>query len=572
MKTLILASLLILTGCSGKDKAKNELRAVLPTEVSTIDPASCYDNVCQPVVMTAYETLYEYEYLKRPYQLRPLLASDMPTMEDNGLRMTIKLKPGIPYHPQAFLPKDRTVKAQDFINAFKRQAFVPTKGQGWWLFDGRIVGLNEWRAKVGSDHAAMLREPVAGLSAPDDLTLVINLTKPFPQLVFALGMNFTAPIPTEAMETLKNDFSQVMVGTGAFTLESFNPDQQAVFVKFPGYRSSTYPTQGDRAANEGGLLKDAGKALPFVERVVMTVMKEQQTSWLNFLSGKLDILTLTKDYYQVALTADGKLSPELEGKKVRVQVAPTLIYYWLSFNMKDPVVGKNLKVRQAIAHAVDAEKFIKLFTSNVGQKANSIYPPGIPGYDPSAKLPYAPDLAKARQLLAEAGYPGGKGMPEVTFDVRGNNTLNRQIAEFIVQEVAQIGIKAKPNTNTFPAFLERSRRGELQFWNGGWVVDYPDAENIIQLLVTPNFPPGPNNTFYSNKKVDALFEKIRYMPESPAKHALMAEVEQEVHRELPWVMLYYTRNYVLSQDRVGNYRYSDIIGNYFKYLRLNAGI
>lgn len=570
MKTSILLTLLLLAACSGKQESKNELKLVLANEISTIDPAACFDQVCQAVVNNMYEALYEYEYLKRPYQLRPLLAAEMPIVENNGLKVTVKLKSNITYHPHKFLSPKRMMKAGDVINALKRQAFISTKGQGWWLFEKRIQGLDEWRAKVGTDLEAFFKEPVSGLQAPDHQTLVITLTKPFPQLAYALAMNFASPIPEEAIRELKNDFGHTAIGTGPFKLTSYNPNQELTMDRYEGYASSTYPTLGDREANAASLLADAGKKLPFLDRVVHLIQKEQQTSWLNFNAGKIDILVLSKDYYQAALGADGKLSAELAKKKVKVQVAPTLIYWWLAFNMKDPVVGKNLKLRQAIAFGVDVEKFIKLFTSNVGQRANSIYPPGIPGYDPSSELPYKYDLERAKKLLAEAGYPEGKGLPELTFDVRGSSTLNRQIAEFVVQEIGVMGIKAKINSNTFPVFLERSRRGELQFWHGGWVLDYPDAENILQLLATSNFPPGPNSTLYSSKRVDELFEKIRYMEEGPEKHALMAQVEEQVNKDLPWVMLYYTRNYVLIQDRVENYRYSDIISNYLKYVKIRA--
>lgn len=568
MKLLFL--LLTLVACSGKKETTNELVQVLSNEISTIDPAVCYDQVCQSVVNNIYEGLYEYEYLKRPYQLRPLLASENPIIEDDGKKITIKLKKDIPYHPHPSISPNRLMKAQDVLNAIKRQAFLGTKGQGWWLFENKIVGLDEWRKKVGTDLEAFFKEPVKGLQASDHHTLVILLNKPFPQLAFGLAMNFASPIPEEAIRALKNDFGQVAIGTGPFKLESYNPIQQATLVKFDKYNTSKYPTLGDRYANENGLLADSDKKIPFLDKAVFLIQKEQQTSWLNFLAGKIDILVLTKDYYQAALGESGELSTELKKKNVQMQVAPTLIYWWLAFNMKDPVVGKNLKLRQAVAHAVDVEKFVKLFTSNVGQKANSIYPPGIPGYDPSAELPYKYDQVKAKKLLAEAGYPEGKGLPELTFDVRGSSTLNRQIAEFVVQEIGAIGITAKINANTFPAFLERSRRGELQFWHGGWILDYPDAENILQLLATSNFPPGPNSTIYSNKKVDALFEKIRYMAEGPEKHILMGQVEDEVNRDLPWVMLFYTRNYVLTQGKVLNYRYSDIVTNYLKYVKIKV--
>ncbi len=568
MKFLLSLILVALAACQSKNEDKNELRLTLASEVSTIDPAVCYDQVCQQVVANSYEALYEYEYLQRPYQLRPLLATDMPESSEEGRKITLRLKKNIPYHAHSSIAAGRTVKAQDVVIAIKRQAFLPTRGQGWWLFDNRVVGLNEWRTKVGNDLEAFFREPVPGLTTPDEHTLVIQLTKPFPQLQFAFAMTFTAPIPEETVRALSNDLTREEVGTGPFVIKDYQPNSQIVLEKFAGYSVSTFPTLGDRLANEKNFLRDAGKALPFLDRIVLLVQKEQQTSWLNFLSDKVDILTLTKDYYQIALGEGGDLSTDLKKKEIQMQVAPTMIYWWLAFNMRDPVVGKNLKLRQAIAHAVDTEKFIKLFTSNVGQRANSIYPPGVPGYDPSATLPYGHDPAKAKELLKEAGYPDGKDLPELTFDVRGNATLNRQIAEFVAQELAAIGVKAKISLNSFPIFLDRSRRGELQFWHGGWILDYPDAENILQLLSSKNFPPGLNSTYYQNKTVDALFEKIRFMPEGPAKHALMAQAEQEVHRELPWVMLYYTRNYVLAQKRVRNYRYSDIIANFAKYVRL----
>ncbi len=571
MKFLIILLTLLLTSTACTKKAKDgaqEIRLVLATEIPTIDPASCYDTVCGPVVSNSYETLYEYEYLKRPYQLRPLLAEDVPLFEESGRKVTIKLKKNIAYHPQSFLPAGRSVTSSDIVTALKRQAFLPTQGKGWWLFEKRIEGLDAWREQVKTDQEAFFKTPVSGLETPDAHTLVIKLTKPFPQLMFSLAMTFTSPVPEEAVRHLNNDLGRVMVGTGPFILKDFNPTQQAIFERNPNYEASTYPTQGDRFANEQGLLADAGKRLPFADKVSMIVMKEQQTSWLNFMSGKLEILTITKDYYQAALGPDGKLLKELVDKKVQLQVAPTLIYWWLAFNMKDPVVGKNLLLRQAIAHAVDTEKFIKLFTTNAGQRANSIYPPGVPGYNPSAELPYKYDIEKAKELLAKAGFPGGKGLSEITFDVRGNSSLHRQISEFVVQELNKIGIPAKPSMNSFPVFLERSRRGELQFWHGGWVLDYPDAENILQLLATANFPPGPNNTYYSNKKVDALFERIRVSEDGPEKFKMMEDLEAEVNRDLPWVMLYYSRNYILSQGRVGNFRYSDMIFNSTKYLKL----
>jgi oligopeptide transport system substrate-binding protein len=564
----LLVGLLVINGCKkNENENKSELRLALSAEVSTIDPTLCYDTICAPVVSNIYESLFEYEYLKRPYTLRPLLAVEMPRIENGGLKYTFKLRSSIPYHPHPSLPAGRTVQAQDFVTAIKRAAFQPARSQGWWLFENKIEGLDEWRKKVGTSEKMFFNEPVVGLETPDELTLVIKLKKPNPQLLFAFTMTFSAPIPLEALK--KNfDFNSQEIGTGPYTLKEYNPAQKVVLEKFDPYVTSTYPTQGDRFANEHNLLRDAGKKLPFISTVSYFIQKEPQTTWLNFLAEQIDIFGVSKDYYQVALTPQGDLSDELKQKNIKLHMAPTLIYWWIQFNMKDPMWGKNIHLRKAVAHAIDVDRFIKLFTNNIAQKANSIYPPGIPGYNPSMTLPYKYNLKLAQEYLKQAGYPSGKGLPNLTFDVRGNSTLNRQIGEFMVEELRKIGLNITVNMNTFPKFLERSRIGELGFWHGGWVLDYPDAENVLQLLVSTNHPPGPNSSSYSNSIVDDLFSKLQVLEDGPEKHDLMAQIESQVLKDIPWIMLYYTRNYVLTYPRIGNYRYSDIIFNQTKYLKL----
>lgn len=551
------------------DKA-NTVAISLTGEISTLDPANCYDTVCYIPVAQVYETLFELEYLKRPYALRPLLAQDFPEISKDRLKYTFKLKKNIKYHASNLLPEGRTVKAQDFVNALKRIAFINTKSQGWWLFDEKIKGLNDWRKQVGGDLEKFFSTPVAGLTTPDDETFVIELTRPYPQLLFALAMTFTSPIPEEAIKKTNNDFSSQFVGTGAYIIDRFNLAQEVTLKKNPDYSSSTYPSEGDRYAHENGLLKDANAKLPFVENVRLVVIKEAQTDWLNFLKKKIDIINLTKDHYHVALTNEGKLRPEIIKDNIQLQASPTLIYWWLSFNMKDPILGKNLNLRKAIAHAINVDKYIELFTYNVGQKANSIYPPGIPGYSPSTEVPYKYDLNLAKEYLKKAGYPDGRGLPSLKYDVRGSDTRKRQMGEFVQQELRNIGIQVDINMNSFPAFLEKSRKGELQFWQGGWVLDYPDAENVLQLLASFNLPPGPNSSQYVNPKFDQLFERLKELNDGPEKFQIMKDLESIVNEDLPWIMQYYSRNYILVHHYVENYRYSDIINNYIKYMKLKG--
>ncbi|MEX1099226.1 MAG: ABC transporter substrate-binding protein, partial [Bacteriovoracaceae bacterium] len=503
-----------------------------------------------------------------PYTLKPLLAKEMPLITDNGLSYLIKLKEDVYYHPHQALSSKRKVKAQDFINQMKRLAYLPTQSNGWWIFSGKIKGLDEFR-KAAKDLKDFENLKVEGLAALDDHTLQIKLTAPYPQLLYALAMSFAAPAPMELIKFYDNDFSQEPVGTGPFIFKKWEKNLSLALEANPNYHQQTYPKTGDRFAYENKLLKDAGKKLPFVKGVKFHIMKEAGPRMQNFLSRNIDLVTLTKDYFQMALNHQGELSKEFKSQKIQLQIAPTLTYWWLSFNMRDKILGKNLKLRQAIAHAVDNQKLIKLFTNNIGQKANSIYPPGIPGYDPSAELPYEHNSAKAKALLKAAGYPEGKGLPVFNYDVRGSGAVSRQMGEFIKSELQKIGIEINVVINTFPGFLNKARTGQLQFWQGGWAMDYPDAENIIQLLTTQNHPPGPNTAYYSNPKVDALYGKIMSAKKTEDQYSIMQKVEKEVNQELPWIMQYYSRNYVLYHQYVKNFRQSDLLYNTFKYIRLD---
>jgi ABC-type transport system substrate-binding protein len=242
----------------------------------------------------------------------------------------------------------------------------------------------------------------------------------------------------------------------------------------------------------------------------------------------------------------------------------------MSFNMKDPLLGKNKNLRLAIAHALETDKYIEIFTFNTGQKANSIYPPSIPGYDPSRELPYHYDIKKAKEYLAKAGYPEGKNLPTITYDVRGTNSTAWEQARSIKQQLSLIGINVEIVKNSFPEFLEKAKKGNLQFWQDGWVMDYPDAENILQLLYSKNFSPGPNATYFSNKKFDEYFNQLKFLPDGPKKHELMSKMESIVTEEVPWIMQYYARNYILHHNYVQNFRPSDIINNYLKYIKIDA--
>ena len=569
---ILCLSLTLFTSCSKNKNAgnSNSLHLSLAGEISTLDPVNAYDTISNMVIYQGLEQLYQYHYLKRPYQIIPSLAESLPQVSEDKLTYTIKIKKGVRYHDHpAFKGQPRYLKAQDFITQIKRLAFLPLKSNGWWLVDGKIEGINQFRKLVGRSFEKFKSANISGLKALDDHTLQIKLLRPYPQMLYALTMAFTSPVPMEVAEHTGNDLSNTLVGTGPFKLINWTRLSSVKMAKFENYRSELFPSEGDRYSYTKKLIEDAGKKLPFLDEINFHVIKETQTRWLSFKARKIHVLDIPKETFSLAITPEGDLKEEFSKDGIQVQTAPTLTYWWLGFNMNDEVVGKNKNLRLAIAHAINVDHYIEIFTNRIGQKANSIYPPGINGYRPEYELPYKYDLEKAKEYLAKAGFPEGKGLPSIRYDVRGTSATNRQQALYIKSQLAKIGIKVVTKLNTFPHFLDLAKKGELQMWQDGWAMDYPDAENILQLLISKNHPPGPNSTYYNNPKVDQLFDKLKTVEQGPESAQILHQIEDMVHQDIPWIMKFYSRDYVLYHPEVKNYRHSSIIYNAVKYYKLD---
>jgi oligopeptide transport system substrate-binding protein len=504
---LIIAVFFIFTACINKqEKSDNFLNIALTSQIPTLDHANSYDTVSAEVIYQIHEPLYEYEYLIRPYTLKPLVADSLPIISNNGKTYRFKIKKNIFFHSHEAFKGKRELKAEDFINQIKRIAF-DKKSNGYWLFKN-VVGIKKYREEIKNIDEIFTKD-ISGIKKINDYEFEINLNSSQPQFIYAFAMAFTAPAPEELIKFYKNDLSIHPVGTGPFKFIRWDRSLVVVLHKFNNYHESYYPKKGDRYSYENNLLQDKGEKVPFIDGIKFHIIKEAQTRWLNFLSKKVDFIILTKDHFTVALDPNGNLKEEYLTKKIDLQISPTLTYWWLAFNMQDEIVGGNNKLlRQAIAHAIDFNKYIEIFTNNIGQRANSIYPPGIPGYNPSAELPYEYNLEKAKELLKKAGYPDGKGLPELNFDIRGVSNVSRQGGEFIQRELEKIGIKVNIVVNTFAAFLKKAQNKKLQFWQGGWAMDYPDAENIVQLLTKASLPPGPNSTNYVHPLVEELYQKL----------------------------------------------------------------
>ncbi|OGS21803.1 MAG: hypothetical protein A2252_06655 [Elusimicrobia bacterium RIFOXYA2_FULL_39_19] len=566
-------SFFLFTGCANKTGTDNIIRLPMQTDIKGFDPAYAEDLYSHTAMAQIYETLLQYAYLERPYKVEPLLADGMPEISKNGLTYTFKIKKGVIFQDDKCFPgsKGRELTADDFVYSFKRIADMNTRSTGWWVFDGRIEGLNEFREKTKDSPKTDYTIDVAGLKAVDKYTLRFKLTKPHPQFLYTLTMMYTAVVANEAVETYGQEFLNHPVGTGPYKLTKWTRNSRIIFDKNPTFRQEFYPVTGETTDKTNGLLVDTGKQIPFIDRIVYIVYLEEQPLWLNFLKGNIDRSGIPKDSYSSAINASKELMPELQEKGIKLWKVPMLDVTYTGFNMEDPVLGKNLKLRQAICLAHDINKVIDLFYNGRAIPAQGPIPPGLDGYDPEFKNPYQSfDLEKAKQLLDQAGYPEGKGLPALAFEASGSGTIDRQWAELFKKEMEAVNIKVNVNYNTWPEFLDKLNKKKGQIYGLAWGADYPDAENFLQLFYGPNAANGQNNTNYKNPEFDRLYEKISTMPPSGERTKIYKQMVKIVTSDCPWIFGAHRMSFALSQQWVKNYKPNDVATNLLKYYRIDT--
>ena len=578
MKKIIfyfLALSILFVGCGAKKvkrHSEKEINLYFSVNIKTLDPIYADDLYSATLIGSIYQTLYQYHYLKRPYTLIPYVARSMPEISDDGLTYTIKLRKGIYFQDDKCFPngKGRELKADDVIYSFKRLADIKNRSTGWWIFNNRIVGLNEFREKSNSKEPTDYSMSVEGLKKLDDYTIQIKLTKPFPQFKYLLAMSFTAIVPKEAVEYYKEEFSRHPVGTGPYMLKEWLPNNKIVLVRNPDYWDEYYPSEGMPEDVKNGLLADAGKKLPFLDKVNYFIYKEANTLWLNFLKGNIDMCGIPMEYFSTVIDENGNLREEFVKRGIILTKEPSLDLTYIGFNMEDPVVGKNKYLRLAIAYAYDVNYVIKYLYNNRAIRAKGPIPPGIFGYRKDIKNPWVEyNVEKAKEYLKKAGYPDGKGAPTLYYDCAGNSAISRKFSDFFVQSMNKIGLKVVVRNTTFPEFLDKLKNKKVQIFGGAWAADYPDPENFLQLFYGPNESPGSNAFNYKNKKYDELYEKMAVMPNGKERQKVIDQMVNILIEDIPCIFCTHRVAYGLRYPWVKNYKRNEMASGTVKYLKID---
>jgi ABC-type transport system substrate-binding protein len=289
-----------------------------------------------------------------------------------------------------------------------------------------------------------------------------------------------------------------------------------------------------------------------------------------FLSGRIASAGISRNNFDAVITQQRELTPELARRGIRLEKTPQLYTLYIGFNMEDPVVGPNKKLRQALSHSVDIAKWVEFYNHRQIPATGPI-PPNMVGFDPSKERPYPFDLSKARQLLGEAGYPGGrdpKTGKRLVLTVEwpsASDPEERQSVDLLASFFDAIGVEMKPSYNNWPEFLKKLERRQCQLFRLGWVADYPDAENFLQLFYSKSASPGPNHANYNNPEFDRLFEKSRALLDSPERTALYRQMADIVIEDAVWLYLTYPLSFGLHQPWLKNFKFHDFPYPFLKF-------
>lgn len=453
------------------------------------------------------------------------------------------------------------------------------------------------------------RRPFPGVEETGRHTFRITLSKPYPQLLYWMAMPFFSPVPPEAEtfyarpEMIERNITlhRFPVGTGPFLLSLFDSNRRIVLARNPSYRVDPYPSEGSEEDRRSGLLDDAGKPVPFLDKAVYMLEKEPTPIWSKFLQGYYDLSTIHSDNFEraVSLSPDGtpEISGELAEKKIRLFREAEMSVRYFAFNMRDPLVGgleeRKRKLRQAIGIAIDTEERIQIFANGRGVAGMCPIPPGLFGHESGREAidPYVYDwderagiarrkrIEEAKRLLAEAGYPGGIGPDGKQLVIRFDNmwaspSLQPQL-QWVQNQLSKIGVFLKIETTDYNRFQDKVHSGAHQMIPWGWNADYPDPENFLFLFYGPNARSekhGENASNYANPEFDALFRRFENLPNGDERLELIRKMHAILQRDAPWVGYYFTVAFELEHCWVRNLKPNLIANNTLKYRRVDIDL
>lgn len=513
----------LLISCKSNEKKENDKSIFKYNEksgITSLDPAAArsFENIW--AVNQLFNGLVQ---MSDSLSVKPCIAKSWEISKD-GLIYTFQLRSDVYFHDNELFEggKGRRVIADDFVHSFFR------------LFDARVSSATTLLTNIDRTEKGNYK----GFDAPNDSTFVIYLQRPFIPFLGILTMKYFSVVPTEVIEYYGDDFRSHPVGTGPFKFKMWEEGSKLVMIK-----------------NEHYFEKDGEQRLPYLDAVSVSFIKDKETTFLEFMKGNLDMISGSDEInLDEVFTKNGQINETYSGK-FYAQTQPFLKTDYLGFLVDEKFEGvknspiKSRAIRQAINYGFDRVKMVKYLRGNLGTPATAGFiPPGLPSYDDKKVKGYEYNPTKARQYLKEAGFPDGKGLPEIDLHTTEQYL---DLCEFIQSQLAEIGIKIKIEVNKAAILSEGVASSSISFFRKSWIADYPDAENFLSLFYSSNFSPmGFNYTHYKNEQFDNLYSKAKFEVNDSIRYGYYQQMDQLLMDDAPVVPLYYDQVIRLVKNNI----------------------
>ena len=516
------------------------------------DPPQIADVNSAMVAASIFEAPLTYDYLARPVKLRPQTAEALPEISADYRRFTFRIRPGIFFADDpVFKGKPRELVAQDFVYSIKRFYDPRINSEHLYIFqNAKLLGLTELR-----DKAIKAKQPfdydteVEGLRALDRYTLRVVLAEPHPRMPYDFANpSLTGAMAREVVEAYGDDITAHPVGTGPFRLGAWRRGSSVELLSNPRFREQLFEAEPapDDAQAQAIARQLAGKRLPLVDRVQISVIIEEQPRWLAFLNGDIDVLEMPRQFATQAIP-NGRVAPHLARKGVIAQTVLRPEMFHTFFNMDDAVIGglsePKVALRRAVALAWDEDEKLRLLDQGLGIAAQSVVSPFTSGYDEayrSTMSEHNPTRAKA--LLDLYGYvdrdgDGWREMPDgkplVLRMASTPDQRQRSVNELWRKQMAAVGLRMQFDVANWPELLKMSRSGTMMMWSFTWVAESPDGSTNLGIAYGPNKGES-NDSHFVLPAYDRLFEQQKVLPDGEARNALIHEAKNMLAAYMPY--------------------------------------
>ena len=560
------------------------LRVAIPIAETGFDPQAAGDAYSNYVNRVIFDPLYRYDYLARPFKLVPNTAAALPEVSADRLTWTIKVRPGIYFADDpAFKGHRRELTAADYVYSLKRVLDPAMRSNSLTAYEGRFVGADAVVARARQTGKFDYDAPIEGLRALDRYTLRLELNFPDAELLSNLTVSGSAAVAREVIEAYGAPNGWTManpVGTGPYRLKEWRRGQRITLEANPGFREMLYPASDDPSDRK--LSQElAGKRLPMIGRIEISVIEEANPRLLSFEQDLQDYLLVPPDLAGNVLDPGNTLKPRFVERGVRLERDAQPAITGIAFNMDDPVVGGydkgRIALRRAIALAYDAEEDARVIRHGQARRATQFIPPNVSGYDPKAETYPRRDVAAARALLDRFGYldrdaDGWRetpdGSPLVLNFSSPPDTLARQQDELLQRNLTTIGLRVEFIKQKWPDQLKAARLGKVQMWQAANISTTPEGFGFLGLLYGPNAG-FSNLTRFRLPEYDSLYVRARALPEGRERDALMLRMTDLIATYVPWAMTIYRYENTLVQPWLVGYKYSPIQQHPWQYLDID---